>query len=329
MAIKILTEKELKSCTNLDLEAIDVVRGAFTALASGTVVMPPILRLDVAEHNGEIDVKTAYLPGLDSFAIKMSPGFFDNPAKGLPTTNGLMVLFSAETGRVKALLLDNGYLTDLRTAAAGALAAECLAPPQVECAGVIGAGLQARLQIEALKLVRDFKRLWVWARDPEKAAAYATVLEGRLDLPVEVAPSRETLVRQSQVVVTTTPSHEPLIESSWLHPGLHITAMGSDAEHKNELAPAVVAGCDLFVCDNRAQSARLGELRSAIEAGAVKADARVVELGEVASGSHPGRPANDAVTVCDLTGTGAQDTAIARFAFARAEAAGLGSDFEN
>ena len=105
--------------------------------------------------------------------------------------------------------------------------------------------------------------------------------------------------------------------------------MGSDAEHKNELAPGVVAACDLFVCDTRAQSARLGELHHAIEAGAVPEDVGVVELGEVASGAHPGRPSDDAVTVCDLTGTGAQDTAIARFAFARAEAAGLGTDFEN
>ncbi len=326
--IKIVTEKDLRTVARLDREAIEIVREAFVALASGRVVMPPILRLDVHEFNGEIDVKTAYVPGLDSFAIKMSPGFFDNPAKGLPTTNGLMVLFSAETGMVKALLLDNGYLTDVRTAAAGGLAGQLLAKERVGTVGVMGAGVQARLQVEALKLTRNFERLRVWARDPDKAAAFCIALEGRIGLPVEVAPSREALVRESDVVITSTPSHDPLIESAWLHPGLHITAMGADAEHKNELAPAVVADCDLFVCDTRAQSARLGELHHAIETGKVKADHEVAELGAVASGAHPGRTSDEQVTVCDLTGTGAQDTAIARFAYARAITEGLGNDIE-
>lgn len=150
--IKIITEKDLRAVARLDRETIEIVREAFVALASGSVVMPPILRLDVHEYNGEIDVKTAYIPGLDSFAIKMSPGFFDNPARGLPTTNGLMVLFSAETGMVKALLLDNGYLTDVRTAAAGGLAGQLLAKERVETVGVMGAGVQARLQVEASTL---------------------------------------------------------------------------------------------------------------------------------------------------------------------------------
>ncbi|HSK39497.1 MAG TPA: ornithine cyclodeaminase family protein, partial [Arenibaculum sp.] len=244
----ILTERDLRDCVALDGTAIAVVADAFAALAGGGVAMPPILRLDVPEHNGEVDVKTAYVPGLDGFAIKISPGFFDNPKRGLPSVNGMMVVLDAETGLVRSVLLDNGYLTDIRTAAAGAVAARHLAPAACRTAGVIGAGVQARLQMEALRLVRDFERLIVWARDRDKAARYAGEMTDRLGLPVTVAGSAEELVRACDVVVTTTPSRQPLIEAGWLRPGQHVTAMGSDAEHKNELAPAVLARADRLVC---------------------------------------------------------------------------------
>lgn len=327
MAVTILTETELRQCVALDKAAIEIVEQAFSALGAGTVVMPPILRLDIADHNGEVDVKTAYVPGLDSFAIKISPGFFDNPKLGLPSVNGLMVLFSAKTGLVETLLLDNGYLTDVRTAAAGAIAARYLARRDSKVAGVIGAGVQARLQMQALKLERDFERLLVWARDADKARAYAEAMGPALGVETEVAASAEALVRASDVVVTTTPSTEPLIQADWLHPGLHVTAMGSDAEHKNEIAPAALARADLFVCDRRTQSIRLGELHHAVAAGALPEDVPVVELGEITSGAKPGRADSDSVTICDLTGTGVQDTAIALHAFRAASAQEFGTTF--
>ena len=161
--VRILTEADLRRAVPLDLATIDVVECAFAALATGKVVMPPILSMEIAEANGEVDVKTAYIPGFDGFAIKVSPGFFDNPGIGLPSLNGLMILFSARTGLVEALLMDNGYLTDVRTAAAGAVAARHLAG-EVRTAGVIGTGVQARLQMEAAHLVRPFERVLVWGR---------------------------------------------------------------------------------------------------------------------------------------------------------------------
>ncbi|MFP4274383.1 MAG: ornithine cyclodeaminase family protein, partial [Paracoccaceae bacterium] len=159
--IRIVTEAELREAVHLDLPLVEVVERAFTALSRGDVVMPPVLSMTLAEANGEVDVKTAHIPGFDSFAIKVSPGFFDNPQLGLPSLNGLMILFSATTGLVEAVFLDNGYLTDLRTAAAGAVAARALAPAEVQTAGVIGTGVQARLQIRAAHLVRPFERVLV------------------------------------------------------------------------------------------------------------------------------------------------------------------------
>lgn len=321
--IFVLTEAQLRGCVGLDLAAVEVVEDAFRALASGKVVMPPILSMDLPQVHGEVDVKTAWIPGFDGFAIKVSPGFFDNPKIGLPSLNGLMILFSARTGLVEALLLDNGYLTDVRTAAAGAVAARHLAPSVVTTAGVLGGGVQARLQIEAAHLVRPFARVLVWARRPEAAAACAADISARLGIEAAVA-SAEAVVRESQLVVTTTPSRTPILHADWLHPGLHITAMGSDQGGKCEIDPAALARADLYVCDRVSQAAALGELRSARAAG-VLADRDPPELGALIAGLASGRRDDRDITICDLTGTGAQDTAIATHALRVARAAGAGT----
>ncbi len=180
----ILTEADLRKIVRLDLDAVACVENAFRALATLPVAMPPIMRLDIPEHRGEVDVKTAYVPGIDAFAIKISPGFFDNPKLGLPSVNGMMVLLSAKTGLVEALLLDNGYLTDIRTAAAGAVAAKYLARDDAAIAAIFGAGVQARLQLEALTLVRPIREARIWARDAAKAEAAAASLGEALGIVV-------------------------------------------------------------------------------------------------------------------------------------------------
>ncbi|WP_432696950.1 cyclodeaminase [Marinobacterium sp. YM272] len=323
--IKILTEAELRQCVSLSKEVHDVIAAAFARLAQGGVVMPPVLSMELPQVNGEVDVKTAFVPGMENFAIKVSPGFFDNPLKGLPSLNGLMVVLSAETGIVSAVLLDNGYLTDIRTAAAGGVAARFMAPRQVTTAGVIGTGLQARLQAQALLLERQVERLQVWGRDRAKAEQYAREQTGVLGIPVSVADSAEALVKSSQVVITTTPAKEPVISADWLHPGLHITAMGTDSPEKNEIDPAVFAKADLVAVDRVSQSLERGEMRSAVKAGLISADTVLPELPGISAGLVPGRVAEDQITLCDLTGTGVQDTAIADLALHRATAKGLGT----
>ena len=321
--VLVLNERELRGLVRLDLAAIDIVERAFAALAGEGVVMPPIMSMDLPEAHGEVDVKTACIPGFDGFAIKVSTGFFDNPKLGLPSLNGLMVLFSARTGLVEALLLDNGYLTDIRTAAAGAVAAKHLAP-EVATAGVIGAGLQARLQIEAAHLVRPLRRVLVWGRDPAKAAACAGDIAQRLGVEARAEADPARLVAESQLVVTATPARSPVLKADWLHPGLHVTAMGSDAEAKNELEPAALARADRYVVDRITQCAKLGELRSALEAGVMTMD-DPVELGRIVAGQTAGRTSPEDLTICDLTGTGAQDTAIASHAVRLARQAGAGT----
>ncbi|HEV7249696.1 MAG TPA: ectoine utilization protein EutC [Shinella sp.] len=327
--MKILTEADLRRIVPLDLEAIACVEEAFHALATKAVVMPPILRLDIPEQRAEVDVKTAYVPGLDGFAIKISPGFFDNPKIGLPSTNGLMVLFSTKTGLVQAVLLDNGYLTDVRTAAAGAVAARYLSRTDAAVAAIFGAGMQAKLQLEALSLVRPIREARIWARDAAKAEAVAAELALKLGFPVRAEADGRAAVDGADVIVTTTPSETPILKAEWLRPGQHITAMGSDAEHKNEMEPSVITGAGLYVADSLKQTRRLGELHHAIEAGLVTEGTTFPELGEIIAGRKPGRTGPEQITVADLTGTGIQDTAIATLAAARAAAAGAGTTFES
>ena len=325
----ILTEADLRKIVPLDLEAVACVENAFRALATLPVAMPPILRLDIPEHRGEVDVKTAYVPGVDGFAVKISPGFFDNPKLGLPSTNGMMVLLSAKTGLVEALLLDNGYLTDVRTAAAGAVAAKHLSRENSSVAAIFGAGMQARLQLEALKLVRPIEEARIWARDGVKAERMAGELRERLGIMVRAERDAAKTAAGADVIVTTTPATEPLIHAGFITSGQHITAMGSDAEHKNEIAPALIKLADLYVADSARQTRRLGELHHAIEAGVIAADAEVTELGQIIAGRKHGRRSDADITIADLTGTGVQDTAIATLARDRARAANAGTSFES
>jgi len=324
MTITILTEAEIRSCVGLNEEAISAVANGFTSLAAGEVTLPPIVRIDVPEHEGEVDIKTAYVRGLDSFAIKIAAGFFQNYRLGLPTGSGMMVLVSARTGRPEAVLLDNGYLTDVRTGAAGALAARYLARKRVETAGVIGSGMQARYQIRALKQVRGFQQLMVYGIVPDQVEEYAAEMASVLGVEVVKAADVETVVRNSDVVVTCTPAKEPYLKAEWLHPGLHITAMGSDAEDKQELYADALGRADLLVCDRKSQSFRLGEFHNGLEAGVISEDDPIIELGELTSGRKPGRKSEEEITICDLTGVGVQDTAIALLAYQKAMEKNLG-----
>lgn len=325
--VTLLSEADLRACVAIDRESLDAVEQAFRLLATAPVAMPPILRLDVPEHNGEVDVKTAYLPGLRRFAIKVSPGFFDNPKLGLPSLNGMMMLLSSKTGLLDALLLDNGYLTAVRTACAGAVAAKWLAREDSRQVALIGAGEQARLQLKALCLVRPIESASVWARDIAKARQCAQELSTSLGISVTACASVDEALEGADIAITTTPSREPLIHKRHLRPGLHITAMGSDAEHKNEIAADALAAVDHYVADRLSQTLVLGELHHAVVAGHVSRDAQFAELGQVIAGQRAGRASAEDITLCDLTGTGAQDTAIAGLAFQRAQRMGKGFKF--
>lgn len=309
----ILQSEEIKKVVHLNSELIPIIENAFKSLSKGETVMPPILRLDIKKYHGESDVKAAYIEGLDSFAIKVASGFFNNPSLGLPSSNGLMILLDSKTGVLKSVLLDKGYLTDVRTAIAGAIASKYLSNSNIETAGIMGAGIQAKLQLKALMLVRNPKKIKIWGRDSLRVKKFIEEFDNILN--IESCLSAEELVTNSDLIITTTPSSNPLIRNEWLKKGMHITAMGSDAEHKNELDPKILTSCNVYVPDSQAQTSILGELHHALKDKLISPDIVFNDLGNIILDPNLGRKNKEDITICDLTGTGVQDTAIARYAY--------------
>jgi len=311
----ILHHEQIKKLASLNENLIPIIENAFVSLSEGRATTPPIMRLDIPEFHGEADVKTAYIKGLDSFAIKIALGFFNNPSIGLPSSNGLMILFDSKTGALKAVLLDQGYLTDIRTAIAGAIASKHLANLEVSNVGIIGVGMQAQLQLQALMLVRKPTNAFIWGRNKGKTSIYIDAMKNKLNINFHQCLNIEELCEKCEIIITTTPSKEPLIKDEWLKKGMHITAMGSDAEHKNELDPRIIKSCNLYVPDKQSQTNVLGELHHAIKKEIVDKNKKFKELGEIIKNPNLGRQTKNDITVCDLTGTGVQDTAIARHTY--------------
>jgi ornithine cyclodeaminase/alanine dehydrogenase-like protein (mu-crystallin family) len=240
--------------------------------------------------------------------VKVS-GDFD-PGDGAPMRHsGLMLVISAVDGALVAVLGDNGFLTELRTGAAGALAADLLARRDATTTAIVGAGSQARFQLEALRRIRPIRRVQVASRSRERAQAFVDEVAS-LGLDAQLCDSVRDAVRGAGIVITTTPSATPLVEAEWLDAGTHVTAVGSDEPSKQELAPDVLASATVIAVDDRGQAAAFGELHHAIEAG-VRTEEDVVTLGELLEGIAPGRRSDGDITVADLTGVGVQDAAVA------------------
>jgi ornithine cyclodeaminase len=290
--------------------AVNAMREAFRADGEGRAHVPAVINLEVPARRGEFHVKTALIDGVPHVAVKIATGFYDNPAKGLPSGSGLMAVFDANTGLPVALLLDNGFLTDIRTGAAGAIAAEALAPSAVTTVGVLGSGLQARHQIRCLRCVRTFSRLVAWSPDRPRLDAYVRAMRDE-GLDAHAAATPEAVTREADLLITATPARDALVQAEWLRPGQHVTALGSDSPGKQELDAACLARADLLVVDRLTQCAAFGELRHALDAGVLRPDRVHAELGEIIAGVKPGRTTAQQLTVADLTGVGFQDTAIA------------------
>ena len=294
--------------------AVAVMREAFAADGQGKTRVPPVINLDIPAVRGEFHIKTAYIEGVRHVAVKVASGFYDNPARGLPSGSGLMALFDASTGFPVALLLDNGFLTDIRTAAAGALAADLFARQSLRTIGMIGSGVQARLQVRCLATVRSFNRIVAWSPTRAHVEQYCREMS---DAGFDASPaeSPEEVCRSADLLITATPSRRAIVRGEWLQPGVHVTALGSDSPGKQELDPYCFDRADLVVVDRFAQCAAFGELKHALDAGLLTRNDVHGELGAVAARRTHGRTRDDEISIVDLTGVGFQDTAIASAAF--------------
>lgn len=285
------------------IDVVGAMEAAFVAYADGRCVVPPPGELTFQDPPGDVHIKYGYISGDDHFVVKIASGFYDNPALGLSSCDGLMLVFAQRTGALEAILLDEGNLTDIRTAAAGAVCARHLAPA-VTRIGVFGSGIQARRQLELLRKETPCRDVMAWGRDKERLATYAAEM-GEIGYTVETTTDPDAVTASCNLIVTCTPSTTPLVRAAALRAGTHVTAVGSDTPTKQELESSVIERADVIVADSLSQCRDRGEIHHASDPGSV------VQLGDVVAGRATGRTSDDQITVADLTGVAVQDVAIA------------------
>lgn len=310
MTVRIVNADELRAKVHFE-QLIEPVSTAFQESSAkraqnGLIVMFPAERPEL----GDVYVKTGVLSGHKVYIVKVSPWFAVNLESGQPQ-GGFIGVFDSQTGHTLAILNEEHYLSDIRTAAAGALAARVLAPERVCTAAVLGAGVQAYWQPQALYRERPFRRLLVWARDPNKAAGLkARLVEALPNVEIQVSGDLEGTVRAADVLITTTPARQPLVRGAWLRAGQHITAIGADDSTKCELDAEALARARVFV-DALETSAANGDVHRALQSGAYRLEQLSGEIGEVLAGRKIGRSSSEEITIAKFAGIGAQDLVAA------------------
>lgn len=292
------------------LDPLPLIEEGFVAYSRGRSVVPPVGELVFEDPPGDVHIKYGYIKGGEVYVVKIASGFPDNPKRGLPSGDGLMLVFDQRTGVLQAILLDEGHLTNLRTAVAGAVVAKYLAPRRIDAVGIVGAGVQGRMQLDWLRRVRTFGQAIVWGIDEAELEAFRRDMESP-GLAIRTTRRAEDVAAAANLIVTCTPSTRPLLRAEWIRPGTHITAVGSDTAEKQELDPAILALARRVVVDSLSQSELRGEVYRAVSAGAIGRD-RLVELGRVIEDPALRRASDEETTVADLTGVAVQDIMISQ-----------------
>jgi len=295
------------------VDTIRIMEEGFEAYTSGRAVVPPVGELLFEDPPGDVHIKYGYLKGGATYVIKIASGFYDNPKRGLPSSSGMMLLFQQDTGQPVCILMDEGYLTDVRTAAAGALAATYLAPKRVHRIGIFGAGTQGRMQLLHLSSIIDCRDVLVWGLHEAELEAYRTDMKQH-GFTVHTTQDAEDVASTCNLIVTATPSKEPLLHAGQIRKGTHITAVGSDTQDKQELDPAILAQADIIVADSLSQCRTRGEIHHALKRGMIR-EKNIYEMGELAVDKRIRRVKDDQITVADLTGVAVQDIQIAASVF--------------
>ena len=290
--------------------AARVISEAYVASSSGHVQTGDVVHLSFPESNGDCHVKSGHILHTDKYVIKIASGFYDNPSKGLPSSNGMMLAFSANSGEPLAILRDEGWLTDMRTGIGGAIATKALANKDAEKVLIIGSGIQARFQAKCLASLmpsRSFN-FNIWGRNEDAVKVLVEELRGQ-SLNADVAKNLDEQVSLADIIITTTPATSALFGDNLVKPGTHITAIGADTHGKQELPTSLIESASLLVCDMMSQSLNHGEFQIINDTNLSQ---KVLELGAILSASCAGRTSDNDITIADLTGIAAQDIAITR-----------------
>lgn len=303
---------------------IDAVEEAFLAQVRGYALKSGVLGTHV--DGGGFHVKTSGLSsGRRYYVAKINANFPRNRVlTGLPTIQGVIALHDASNGILLALL-DSVEITTLRTAAATAVAAKQLARNEAGTATVIGCGVQGRSQLLALSRIRPLVSVKAYDVDTRIAREYADEMSQAIGCAVEAVDDYRTASRESDIIVTCTPAHAPVLGRSDVREGTFVAAVGADSEVKHELEPALLASSKVVV-DVMEQCATIGDLHHALDAGLMRREDVHAELGEIVSGQRPARESADEVIIFDSTGTALEDVAAASVVYERAIESGAGSE---
>jgi ornithine cyclodeaminase len=308
-------------------ECIEVMRDALAALARGEALVPLRTVMRVPGVSGFLGLMPGYISPLKgqegALGLKAVSVFPGNAKRGIDTHQGAVLLFEADTGRLSALM-DGAAITAIRTAAVSGVATDLLARRDAGELAILGAGVQARTHIEAIAAVRPLRRVRIWSRNAERAAALASELRPRVKISIEAAASAEAAVREADIVATVTASPEPILERGWLKEGVHINAVGSSIPTSREIDTATMVAARLFVDRRESALAEAGDLLIAMAEGAVKGDHVQAELGEVIIGKNPGRRSPHDLTLFKSLGLAVEDVASAAYLIRRARETGIG-----
>ncbi len=324
MDILWLNQNDVKSVLDMPA-AMDVVEKAFKQHGLKKVQMPPKTYLYFEKHNGDLRTMPSFLEAQDITGVKIVNVHPDNLKIGLPTVMALVVLNSTETGAPLAIM-DGTYLTDIRTGAAGGIAAKHLARPDSRVVGMVGAGNQARTQLLALAQVFDIEQVRITSKVISHYKEFEKEMEGIVDCELIKTPHVEE-VCDCDILVTTTPVRSPVVKSEWVKEGTHINAIGADAKGKQELDSQLLTRAKVVV-DDIVQASHSGEVNVPLSTGVISSKDIYCELGEVIAGVRSGRESDDEITIFDSTGLAIQDLATANLAFERAVERGIGSRLE-
>lgn len=310
--MKILSREQIEKTLSIP-KVLKAIEQGFILYSQGEAVIPPISSLYFDQPPGDCHIKYGYSKKGKYYIVKIASGFYENPKYGFPSNNGLMLLFDKQTGNPVYILLDEGYLTDIRTAAAGYVAAKYLAPKNVACVGIVGTGAQAYYQLKFLSSAIQCRRAMIWGRDIEKAKKLAKHPDLN-EWTIGAAKDLEQLASECNLIITTTASSHPLLLAEHVKPGTHITAVGADDIGKQELDEKIFIKADKIIVDSRSQCAVFGDVSHALKKGLIGLE-KLIELGEVLTNPSLGRTSDNQITVCDLTGIAIQDLQIAESVF--------------
>lgn len=297
---RIVGREEIRQALSFD-RLIPALAEGFRQFRRGQAVVAPITNIDLRQVNGEMHIKPGYLRDGNWLCVKIATCYYDNPARGLPTRDGVLIISNLQNGQIEAVLCDAGLVTDMRTAGASAVAVDALASAGTITLGLVGAGTQAFWHAAALRAVRTIGEVRVWGRRPDRAQTVVERMQRELGLPAAVAALEKTV--DADVVITATPARAPVLDQQRLRPGSVIVAMGADAVGKRELGPAIMGQVALVVPDSLSQCERLGELQWLPQPPSM----RVAELGAILNGETAGRQHPDEIIVFDSTGVAFQD----------------------